>query len=231
MFTVILDFIFPKNCLSCGKSGGYFCRCCIEKIVQGELICPFCSKPSLGGITHPVCRRRYGLDGLWSLGLYKDPLRKAIQKLKYRWIIELADNLTAIIIEYWVRRSPFLLEKIIRDGGTDWVVVPVPLYWKRQNWRGFNQSALLAQQFAKKVGLEYCEALVRVKDTKPQVRLQAPDRKRNVRDAFLLKPDSKLKTKVILVDDVWTTGSTLKECSFVLKKNGVKQIWALTLAR
>jgi competence protein ComFC len=232
MFNYLLDFIFPKHCVNCGKGGVYFCSICTSAIKQGELICSFCARPSLGGFTHPKCKRRYGLDGFWSLGLYKDPLRRAIQKLKYRWITDLSENLTDITLEYWAKNSPIILDQVKKSRGENWIVVPVPLHPSRQNWRGFNQSALLAKSFARKLGLEYSESLKRIKNTKPQVKLKADERKANIKNAFSLATNHSLHTtNVLLIDDVWTTGSTLKECCYVLKRNGVKSVWALTLAR
>jgi hypothetical protein len=63
----LLDLIFPKKCVGCGRVGEYFCAECIKNIKQTELVCPKCERMSLGGLVHPVCRRRFGLNGLWSL--------------------------------------------------------------------------------------------------------------------------------------------------------------------
>ncbi len=228
----LVDFIFPKHCVGCNKIGSYFCKECIQDIKQADLVCPFCEKLSIGGVVHPVCKRKYGLDGLWSLGIYDKPLKTAIQKLKYRWISELSDSLVRILVDYWVRFQPFLLDEIKKSRGKDWLVVPVPLHWSRQNWRGFNQAVLLGKIFAQKLGLNYEEALKRMKSTKPQVGQDAYKRRQNIKGAFALTTNYELKTKnLLLIDDVWTTGATLKECCFILKKDGAKSVWALTLAR
>ncbi|OGE37847.1 hypothetical protein A3B45_02810 [Candidatus Daviesbacteria bacterium RIFCSPLOWO2_01_FULL_39_12] len=201
--------------------------------MQTDLVCPSCEDLAMGGQTHPICKKRFGLDGLWSLGIYQDPLRSAIQKLKYKGITELADILIDITLEYWVKYQPFVLDQIKKDQGVDWVVVPVPLYWWRVNSRGFNQSSLIGQSLSKKLGLDYSEALKRTRYTKSQVKLKEKDRRKNIFDAFAISPDYTLHPKpyVLLIDDVWTTGSTLRECCYVLKKNGAKKVWALTLAR
>jgi competence protein ComFC len=228
---LILDSIFPKKCVGCKKYGSYLCADCIKNIHQFELICPECGQPSNGGQTHLNCRQALGLDGLWSLGLYKPPLNQAIQKLKYKWIKEISGVLTNIIVEYWARYQPFLLGEITKSGGEDWVVVPVPLHKKRENWRGFNQSALLAKDLASKLGLKYGDLLIRTKNTKSQVTLSGSDRRQNMQGAFALKLNCQLKTaNCLLLDDVWTTGSTIKECCLVLKQAGAKKVWALTLA-
>ena len=186
----------------------------------------------MGGQTHPICRRKFGLDGLWSLGIYQDPLRAAIQQLKYKSVRELTEVLTDIIIEYWAKYQPFILDQIKKDGGAGWVVIPVPLYWWRANDRGFNQSALIGQSLSKKLGLGYCEGLKRIRYTKPQVKLKGKQRRANISGAFEITENCELKTvNCLLIDDVWTTGSTLRECCYVLKRAGAKKVWAITLAR
>jgi competence protein ComFC len=230
---LILDLFFPKKCVGCKKIGSYFCAGCIQNIKQTDLVCPKCEKLSIGGVTHLVCRRKFGLDGLWSLGVYSEPLRGAIQKLKYRYIEEASEILVNITLEYWARWQPFLLDEIKKSQGQDWIVVPVPLHWYRQNQRGFNQSALIAKALAQKLGLKYLEVLKRTKKTKQQAKLLSHERSQNIKNAFEITDSSLLSSNpnILLIDDVWTTGSTLRECCFILKKNGAKKVWALTLAR
>lgn len=228
----ILDILFPKTCVGCGKYGGYFCGGCTSEIKQSELVCPFCERASLGGVVHAVCKRKYGLDGLWSLGIYEDSLRKAIQKLKYKWVSEVASELVEITLEYWAKNSPLLLDKIKKNQGRSWIVTSVPLHARRQKWRGFNQSELLAKLFALKLGLKYQMTLKRIRNTTPQMKLLSHERKLNIRNAFE-RADNLQSTadRILLIDDVWTTGSTLKECCYVLKRSGAKSVWALTIAR
>ena len=186
----------------------------------------------MGGQTHLICKKKYGLDGLWSLGIYRDPLRKAIKQLKYGKVSNLAAVLADIILQYWAKYQPFVLDQIRKDQGQGWVIIPVPLHWWRGNSRGFNQSALIGQILSKKLGLEYSDGLKRIRYTKAQVSLKGRDRYQNIRNAFSLNTKYIIRnTNVLLIDDVWTTGSTLKECCYVLKRNGAKKVWALTLAR
>lgn len=227
----LFDFLFPKKCLSCGLYGAYFCRECIGEIRQADLVCPFCERPNLGGEVHPVCERKYGLDGLWSLGVYGGSLRRAIQKLKYKWISSVAEELTGITVEYWAKYPPVLLDKIKKTAGRNWIVTSVPLYPARQRWRGFNQSELLAKQFADKLGLHYGTLLKRIRNTTPQMKLSAPERRKNIKNAFEVAKPFSSNSNILLIDDVWTTGSTLKECCYELKKGGAKTVWALTIAR
>lgn len=210
------------------------CAGCIKEIRQTELVCPFCERTSLGGAVHAVCKRKFGLDGLWSLGIYQSSLRIAIQKLKYKWVSEVAKELIDITLVYWVKNPPILLDILKKDHGKSWVVSAVPLHKVRQKWRGFNQSELLAKLFASKLGLKYEDTLKRIRNTKPQIKLLAAERKQNIKNAFALaltKNDELITNNFLLIDDVWTTGSTLKECCYVLKRAGAKSVWALTIAR
>jgi len=186
---------------------------------------------AIGGAVHPLCNKRYSLDGLWSLGVYKDSLRSAIQKLKYRFVADTAEELVDLMVNYWAKYTPQFFEEIKREGPEKWVIVPVPLHPKRQRFRGFNQSALLGKILALKMGLRYEEVLKRIKYTKPQVGLKGWERKKNISGSFSLTKSSVLGPNVLLFDDVWTTGSTLKECCYVLKRGGAKKVWAITLAR
>ncbi len=226
-----LEILFPKKCLGCGKFGVYLCQSCISEITQGELICPGCQRASVGGMTHPICKRKFGLDGLWSLGIYEGSLKKGIQKIKYRFVRDLGKELVNLTVEYWVRNGPYILEKIKVSRGEDWVVTAVPLHKRRQNWRGFNQSELLGKLLSEKIGLKYENLLQRVKDTKPQVGLKGRDRRSNIKGAFELTNHYPLVTNILIFDDVWTTGSTMRECAYLLKRGGAKLIWGLTLAR
>ncbi len=190
---------------------------------------------AVGGQTHPICKKAFGLDGLWSLGIYGGSLKVAIQKLKYEpsLVRDFAPILMDIFIEYWARYQPFVFDQIKADQGRDWTVIPVPLHWFRENKRGFNQSKLLAQLLSKDLGLDYSEGIKRIRYTKSQVRLKGKQRKENISGAFEISQDYKLHPKpyVLLIDDVWTTGSTMRECGNILKRNGVRKVWAITLAR
>jgi len=225
--------LFPKKCVGCKREGKFFCEVCVSNILQTDLVCPACEDLAVGGQTHPICKKRFGLDGLWSLGIYRSPLREAIRQLKYSRVKGLGEILVNILVEYWAKYQPFVLDQIKRDRGEGWSVVPVPLYWWRSNERGFNQSSLIGQLLSKKLGLDYCDGLKRIRSTKSQVKLKGFERHQNIKGAFEVSPYYQLQTmnSVLLIDDVWTTGSTLKECCYILKKAGAKKVWAITLAR
>jgi competence protein ComFC len=148
-------------------------------------------------------------------------MREAIHRFKYYNSQNLATPLGKMMVSYW---------QDVRLPAE--VIVPVPLHTRRLRERGYNQAALLARELGKGVGLPVLEdALARVRETSPQVDLNAEERKENVRGAFHC-PDGRLAGKsVLLVDDVYTTGATLEACSLALKQRGVRTVWALTLAR
>ena len=231
--SLILDILFPKKCVGCNKVGSYFCPDCISNVYPANLICPVCSRAALDGQTHPICREKYALDGLWSLGIYKNPLKSAIGQLKYKNVRSLAKDLVDVMVENWEKSKPLFLDQIIKDKRAGWAVVPVPLYWFRENSRGFNQSAIIGQSLSKKLSLDYCEGLKRIRFTKSQARLKSQDRYQNISGAFAVSKPYTLNPSpyVLLIDDVWTTGSTIKECCKVLKEAGAKKVWAITLAR
>ncbi len=211
----------------------YFCKDCVSNILQTDLVCPICERLAMGGQTHPICKKRFGLDGLWSLGIYQGSLRETIKQLKYGRVRGLAEILVDILVEYWAKFQPFVFDQIKASRGIGWVIIPVPLHWWKGKDRGFNQSALIGQSLSKKIGLGYCEGLKRIRYTKPQVKLKGYDRHQNIRDAFAINPNYQLQTTpyILLIDDVWTTGSTLRECCYVLKRAGARKVWAITLAR
>lgn len=122
-----------------------------------------------------------------------------------------------------------LMSDAVKDGGRFDAVVPVPLHRSRLAKRGFNQAAVLAREVAGQLDSSLSETLRTVRDTRDQVELSAAERRRNVRGAF--RAESRLRGRILLVDDVMTTGATLSECATVLKDAGATEVWALSLCR
>jgi len=147
-------------------------------------------------------------------------MRSAIHDLKYEGVRELAEPLAAWIVEAW--------ESAQLDAD---LIVPVPLHRKRELERGYNQSMMLAQELARRVHVPIAPAeLVRTIRTRPQVGLSAEERKRNVEGAFSCSGDV-TPLRIVLVDDVCTTGATLEGCAGALKRAGAASVLGLTLAR
>jgi len=234
----LLDFIFPKKCVSCGKFGAYICKGCFEKIEYiDKPVCPVCQRQAIGGKVHPGCRKRYSLDGLVVACRYKEPIKAAIAKIKYK----LAYDIEKVLVD-------LLSSRIYKfDIPQKLILVPVPLHKKRQNWRGFNQAEILAKNLAKKFKVEYFDILVRNRETKTQVGLKRDARAKNVEGAFEVRSSGQEERKpfdlaqgkimssikgrdIILVDDVYTSGATMAECAKVLKRAGARSVWGMAVA-
>jgi len=229
---MLLDFIFPRRCLGCGWQGQYFCQDCRNLIKPIERqICPVCQKPSISGTTHFRCQTRYSLNGLVSVFAYEGAVRSAITKLKYKFVTDLAEELIDLTVGNL--KSQDNSSFIIHNSFT---LIPVPLHWRRKRQRGFNQAELLGQKLAERFSWQFqANVLSRIRYTRPQVELKSKDRRENIRGAFIVNSKcphfSLLASPLLVFDDVWTTGSTLKECALVLKKAGAGKVWGLTLAR
>ena len=229
----LLDLLFPKTCVSCGRIGSYICPDCFLKIkTVNHPICPVCQKPSIGGKTHYSCQRPLALDGLTSLFSYSGPIKKALRKIKFDSVFAIVPSL-ARLAEEEIEENEVLYNFLRKKP----VVVPIPLHWLRENRRGFNQAAFFAKLVAQKWDLAFWEdLLIRKKYTLPQARLKKEERKENVKGVFQINKKFSSNfisqfSRVLLVDDVWTTGATMREAGKVLKRRGVKEVWALTLAR
>ncbi|MBI4039502.1 ComF family protein [Candidatus Daviesbacteria bacterium] len=110
--------------------------------------------------------------------------------------------------------------------------MPVPLHQKREKWRGFNQSQIIAGELSRRTGIKVFELLVRLVNTRPQVELSGKSRVKNVAGVFAIRNGIGLKDKTcLLVDDLLTTGSTMRECAKVLKKAGARRVWAMAVVR
>ncbi len=221
-----LDILFPKKCLNCGLGDKYICEKCIAKVSILNQICPYCEKSSIDGFTHVVCRKKFRLEGVFSLWRYEGVIRTAILNLKYKFATQIACELSYLMVSR-LKKFPFFSEKII--------LVPVPIYWLRENFRGFNQSQLIGKIVSKNLNwIFYSDILFRQKLRQPQTNLDKDERRENIKGVFLInkKYQEFIKDKkVVLFDDVYTTGSTLKEASKILKKGGAKVVFGLTIAR
>lgn len=219
----IIDIFFPRKCFGCGTSGFYLCPGCVRKAKLPKLTCPKCNGLSPDGVVHIRCRESsFGLNGRISLWRHSGCVRKAITGMKYKFALEIAKELA----EYAAKE----LEKKKLYFPKNSVLVPIPLYWHRKNWRGFNQSEEVGKLIAEKLGWGFDKGLLaRKASKKPQASLKREKRKVNIKGVFsLIKPLNK-NMPIILFDDVWTTGSTVKEAAKILKEGGAKRVNCLTL--
>lgn len=164
------------------------------------------------------CRRLIGRKGA-SLR-YTGVVRKIMKAIKYRGTYDMVKEL----VEIWDPPAP--------DQVTETIVTWVPMWEPKRKLRGFDQAELIAREVGRRWGVEPRALLMRARETKPMYGLNKSERAENVRGAFRLNPKFKITNykQVVLVDDVWTTGATMRECVRVLGKAGVKRVWCLTVA-
>lgn len=167
------------------------------------------------------CARSENLAWVLSWGLYTNPLRQAVHRLKYKRDVSLGENL-----------SQYLAGLLDAEKIGEVIVMPVPLWPGRQRQRGYNQAALLARPLAHALGLPYMhKAVARIRNTPSQVGLNIKKRHENVEGAFRADPKLVAGKRVLLVDDVLTTGATLDSAAQALRQAGVQEVMAVVLAR
>ena len=226
----LLDFVFPKYCINCKKVGSYICADCFAFIsFDISMICLVCNKGSFDGLTHPGCRTKYAIDGAFSTINYKGIVKKLIYNFKYKpYVSDLKNSLVELFYESIIQQEIF--QKAYQSGP---ILVPIPLHKRRLRKRGYNHAKLLAEGLSRKLGLEVTEILQRNKDTKSQFGLNLEKRRENIKGSFAIAPNILISQypNIFLIDDILTSGTTLLEGARILKKNGVKRVWGLTLAR
>lgn len=229
----VLDMLFPAACIGCGKEGYYICTRCEGFTSEAALLCPVCQQSSLTGERHAACTSRYGLDGLASCWEYEGLVKSLSNHIKYNGITHAIGETTSrafkIMTHDETRFEPFL--SFLLSANTS--ITYVPMHRKKEKLRGFNQAAIIASELARITRKEVLPTLEKTSDTKAQVDLTKEERLHNVKDVFTLSYAPELRTieKMVLVDDVWTTGATMRECCKVLKSAGVQQVWGFSLAR
>jgi len=235
---VFLDWLFPPHCLLCQEQGSFICSSCQKQMSYlDRQICPYCLKPSLTGQTHQGCQKGYFLDGLVSAFSYHPFFKKIIAKIKFEpYLFSALKDLTLNGLAYFEDDDRFLPFKNFIDN-EDPVIIPIPLHKKKFRQRGFNQAEIIGRLAAGHYGLALeTKLLLRDKETKPQFSLEKKDRRQNIKGAFIInnKRLANCSTNlppVLLVDDIWTSGTTMKEAARVLKKVGIPKVWGLALAQ
>lgn len=233
LFRAIQEVCFPSYCLGCavslaGCEPPLFCSVCSEEIVLiRKPLCPLCGRPyfskagddSLCGTC--LDSSRY-FDRARAVALYHGPLVRAIHALKYSGSYAVLPTFAAL----------FTLFSTPSHASHD-LIIPVPLHPLRLKERGFNQSLLLARSFfpgqRRRIAVDL---LLRHRNTVPQTGLTAIARRKNIRGAFAVTKKERVSGRsVLLVDDVYTTGTTVNECARVLKSAGALGVEVMTLAR
>ena len=224
LIELAVDSFFPRQCVGCGKVGGFLCPECLGKLPRLlPPLCPNCGRSQASGIVCPDCRQRQTeIDGIRSPFRFDEVIRKAIHQLKYRNLKAISPCLAELLADY-IRSNSLPGEAL----------VCVPLHPRRLRERGYNQSSLLAKELGKSIDLPVIEdCLIRVKQAQPQVRaVDVDERRRNVADAFVCRDEKVGGKQIILIDDVCTSGATLESCAAALKNKHATSVWGLTLAR
>ena len=232
--TGLFSLIFPDDCRICAEplreiSRVPVCRACLAKVepLAADYFCAQCRAPFRNAFPLDekglcaLCRRGVsGFDAAYSYGFYEGPLRELIHLFKYGKVQTLAKPL-----------GRYLALALPREERFD-AIVPMPLHWRKRWQRGFNQADLLAHEIARRTHTPVKSALQRVRATVTQAGLTNAKRRKNVSGAFRPKGEKALRgLRILLVDDVMTTGSTAAACARALKMAGARQVVLLTLAR
>ncbi|HEX3095510.1 MAG TPA: phosphoribosyltransferase family protein [Patescibacteria group bacterium] len=227
---ILADVFYPKYCFGCQKPGGYLCKFCITQIPGTALcFCVVCNKPSPNGFTHVTCATPLTPDRLLSAFVYQNKIvADMIITGKYYFVPEVFAVLGALAVDQlFFSQSYEELAKL-----SDFVICAVPLHSRRLRWRGFNQSEVAGKIIAQGLKLPFFPILKRIKNTQTQKDLNAEGRKTNLQNAFTTNPKfTVIPKKVLLIDDVSTTGQTFLEAARALKQAGVKTVWCISIAK
>jgi len=217
-----LDLLLSMRCLGCGREGAGICLDCQSALPRLEPpYCRICAQPDEGDPCRRCGESPLGIDGVRSPYRMEGVIREAIHNLKYRYYRALAPELGG------------LLARCLGDNPIDaTVIVPAPLHRRKLRERGYNQSELVAREVGRLTGLRVEPGwLKRTKNSAPQVSVaNRGERARNAQGAFEASGDLRGE-RVLVIDDVCTTGSTLAACSAALKDRGADAVWGLTVAR
>ncbi|MFA6007263.1 MAG: ComF family protein [Candidatus Shapirobacteria bacterium] len=209
--SLIIDWLYPKKCLSCGKGEKYLCSECERKLIKGEI------------------RKKEGFEGVISIYKYEGIIKKVIEDLKYGFVSEAGRELGQLMVKNLKIDYPNIVKYWQEEK---YEVVPIPLYKHRKNWRGFNQSEILAKEIAKSLNLRYQDDfLVREKSAINQAKIKGGlKRRKNISGVFKIKKGREIPKKIILIDDVITSGATIVEALKSGKGSLSDLNWALSLA-
>lgn len=226
------DFLFPPSCLTCATpslgAGRGICSDCLQNVsLIKPPLCPGCGREMVDSAAGDhLCgfclRKKPPYSSALGIAHYQEPLASLLHSLKYQGetsVLPALEEITA-------------LGTYGKPAGED-RVIPVPLHIHRLRQRGFNQALLLAQIFfPERIDCILVDTLQRTRHTVPQTGLDGTARRKNMSKAFSVRDAGEVKgRKIILVDDVYTTGTTVAECSRVLLAAGAREVHVLTLAR
>jgi ComF family protein len=234
----ILEILSLKSCLLCLKHGKWICNQCSNHFIPLIPQCYRCRKVSKGFRTHKGCLKKersntlsYTPKAIFSGYLYKKETKKYLKYIKFKssWqmVKEIVQRLVPRITEY------FNLNNIKSDNS---IIIPVPIHSARHRQRGFNQSEVVAKEISRSSGILSVRSLLRkVRNTKPQTRIERKNRGKNVHGAFVCNYEREVERKVkniVIIDDVITSGSTIEECTKAIHSTYPKiNVYGLVLFR
>jgi competence protein ComFC len=233
LFEAAASLLYPPVCTNCGgniRAGEYLCDQCQAKAIR--IVAPFCQKcsePFEGAITSSFtcanCAHRViYFDAAVAAYRGRGIVREIIHAFKYGHQVHLRH-----LVARWLCAA--LDDERLRGQEFD-VMIPVPLHPARQRERGFNQASLLAELLSKRISIPSKPLLERIRYTTTQTALDRAERMENLHNAFRLRKNTDVRgLRVLLIDDVLTTGSTLSECARILKRAGAISVHAATAAR
>lgn len=222
------DLLFPRRCPVCGGVA----------MPKGRLICPACLK-QLSFVSSPACMKCGKEIGIREQEYCADCIRRKKSFTRgfalLNYDSRAAASMAAVkyhnkreYLDFYARAAALRFGKQFRQAGIQ-VIVPVPVHASRLKARGFNQAAVLAEKLSAELGIPWEELLIRVKKTDPQKSLGSAERLKNLRGAFEAEQEAGKWERVLLVDDIYTTGSTAEICSRALLKTGVKQVFVFAV--
>jgi competence protein ComFC len=217
----LADLFYPERCVGCERrSSDVLCRSCFEALPRvGRPVCERCGLPTaFATFVCEECKNvDFGFESARAPLKYEGVGKEIVHALKYRGYKQVVEKLAA----------PLMLQ-VLDDGRFD-SLVPVPLHRSRLRKRGFNQAELLAQGVAQKINATVSDTLEVVRSTRDQVELSAAQRRANVAGAYTARKP--LRGRILLVDDVFTTGATMSACAATLVRAGAREVHALSLCR
>lgn len=225
----MLDFILPKTCFSCGTLGVNCCWQCRQKLeFVTKPSCFYCERISDGGGTHESCRRPHGIDGLVPICYYNTVAKELVKGVKYHSSWSAVPELFRLLPV-----AGFFPVALLVRNCPDLVIQPMPLHWTRENIRGFNQSTLFAKHLSRLTKRPLVDVLVRKRATEQLARTGSRiERIRAIRGAFAVRTHCDVRNKdILLVDDVVTSGSTIREATRTLKRAGARSVFIWCFAR
>ena len=218
-----IDWVFPPHCLGCGVEGEIICQECYAAIKRIPAnTCPYCNAYVSTNGHCPNCRnRKPAYTQFRAFAYYGGVIREAIHHLKYQNDVGVARVLAG-----------YLLKVVQAENWEFDLIVPVPLSKSKQEQRGYNQAERLAQPVAEKLAKPLStNALFRIRENASQVDLDVQSRRANVRGVFEADPAIVKGKKILLIDDVFTTGATLESTSQSLRDAKSGLVYAVTVGK